>query len=294
VWNTWRSSLLGELFRKTQALLSREGWQTRDEKARLDLARLRAEEVLLQNSQLDQEEIHSWLQKLSERYLLTQSPNNVRRHFFLERSLARSGRPQLETRATSAGLWELTLACSDRPGVFVLLTGVLWANGINILSADIYTRSYGVALDVLLVDQIPDPLQPERIWDTLRKDLDRVLAGEISMDAFFRSKPPRTPVGRSKVVPREDRVHIDEEASDQCSVIEVYTWERPGVLHTISQVLFSFGLSIKLAKISTPGAQVVDVFYVTDEAGRKIEDEEVHERLTRAMLRALSRMDGQG
>ena len=294
VWNAWRSALLGELVRKVDALLSHEGWRSRDERARMDLARLRAEETLLGDGLLDSEEVREWLASLSTRYLLTQYPEDVRRHFFLERSLAGSGRPQLEARATSAGLWELTIACSDRPGLFVLLTGVLWANGINILSADIYTRSYGVALDILLVDQIPDPLQPERIWDTLRKDLDRVLAGEISMEAFFRRKPPRTPLGRSKVAPREDRVSIDEDASDECSVIEVYTWERPGVLYTISQVLYSFGLSIQLAKISTPGAQVVDVFYVTDKAGRKIGDEGVHERLTRAMLSSLSPMNATG
>jgi len=293
VWNTWRSSLLGELFHKTKALLSREGWQTRDEKARLDLARLGIEEALLRDNTLSREEVDPWLASLSARYLLTRSPEDVRRHFFLERQLYTSGKPQIEARATSAGLWEIILACSDQPGLFVFLTGVLWANGINILSADIYTRSYGVALDILLVDQIPDPLLPEKIWDTLQRDLTRVLEGETSLDAFFRHKPPKKPVGRTRVVPREDSVHIDEEASDQYSVIEVYTWERPGVLHVISQVLYNFGLSIQLAKIATPGAQVVDVFYVTDETGDKIRDEEVHERLTNAMLSALHRMDGQ-
>jgi [protein-PII] uridylyltransferase len=294
VWNTWRGALLGELFHKTRALLSREAWQTRDEKARLDLARLRAQEALLRDNRLRREEVEPWLASLSSRYLLTRSPEDVRRHFFLERQMYASGGAQIEARATSAGLWEIVLACSDRPGLFVLLTGVLWANGINILSADIYTRSYGVALDVLLVDQIPDPLQPERIWDTLQRDLAEVLEGETSLDAFFRRKPPKKPVGRSKVVPKEDSVHIDEEASDQYSVIEVYTWERPGVLHTISRVLYSFGLSIQLAKIATPGAQVVDVFYVTNEAGGKIRDEEVRERLSSAMLNALYRMDGKG
>jgi [protein-PII] uridylyltransferase len=294
VWNTWRGALLGELFHKTRALLSREAWQTRDEKARLDLARLRAQEALLRDNRLRREEVEPWLASLSSRYLLTRSPEDVRRHFFLERQMYASGGAQIEARATSAGLWEIVLACSDRPGLFVLLTGVLWANGINILSADIYTRSYGVALDVLLVDQIPDPLQPERIWDTLQRDLAEVLEGETSLDAFFRRKPPKKPVGRSKVVPKEDSVHIDEEASDQYSVIEVYTWERPGVLHTISRVLYSFGLSIQLAKIATPGAQVVDVFYVTNEAGGKIRDEEVRERLSSAMLKALYRMDGKG
>jgi hypothetical protein len=38
----------------------------------------------------------------------------------------------------------------------------------------------------------------------------------------------------------------------------------------------------------------VDVFYVTNEAGGKIRDEEVRERLSSAMLKALYRMDGKG
>ena len=90
------------------------------------------------------------------------------------------------------------------------------------------------------------------------------------------------------MVRKEDKVVIDEHASDFYTVIEVYTWERPGVLHTISKVLHSFDLSIKVAKITTPGAQVVDVFYVTDSLGEKIVDPEQHARLEEALLQALT------
>jgi [protein-PII] uridylyltransferase len=88
-------------------------------------------------------------------------------------------------------------------------------------------------------------------------------------------------------VRKQDRVYIDEQASDFYTVVEVYTWERPGVLHTISKALHSLQLNIQLAKISTPGAQVLDVFYVTDRDGNKLLDPEQHYHLNQILLKAL-------
>ncbi len=291
IWNSWRKALVQELFRKIDNLIRREGEGSGAEQARLEEVQDRARDALGEDG-ISEREAHSWLETLSVRYLLNREPEEVRRHFRLERELTRTGLPQLQSRLTSNGLWEITLACWDRPGLFVLLTGMLWANGINVLSADLYTRDYGVALDILVVDQIPDPLQPERILGTLRRDLEQVLTGQVTLESMLHWKQPRAPVGqRTKIVPRKDRVHIDEEASDFYTVIEVYTWDRPGLLYTISHVLFRFSLTIQMAKIATPGAQVVDVFYVTDETGEKIGDPEVHSSLREAMLQALSQKE---
>jgi [protein-PII] uridylyltransferase len=92
-----------------------------------------------------------------------------------------------------------------------------------------------------------------------------------------------------KCLPRkEDRVVIDEEASDFYTIIEVYTWDRPGVLHAITNTLYELSISIQLAKISTPGAQVADVFYVTDLAGEKLADPELHEKVRKSLLECLA------
>jgi [protein-PII] uridylyltransferase len=57
-------------------------------------------------------------------------------------------------------------------------------------------------------------------------------------------------------------------------VLDVYTQDRVGVLFAITNTLFHLGLSIHLAKIGTNVDQVLDVFYVTDVAGKKILDAE--------------------
>jgi len=87
---------------------------------------------------------------------------------------------------------------------------------------------------------------------------------------------------------KDDRVIIDEEASDFYTLIEVYTWDRQGVLHSITNSLFGLGINIQLAKISTPGAQVVDIFYVTDLSGEKLMSCERHEEVRARLLECLS------
>jgi len=67
----------------------------------------------------------------------------------------------------------------------------------------------------------------------------------------------------------ETQVSIDDRGSQRHGIIEVITRDRPGVLYALANALHELRLSISLAKINTEGTRVADVFYVTDEAGRK-------------------------
>ena len=60
-------------------------------------------------------------------------------------------------------------------------------------------------------------------------------------------------------------INIDNEVSDDFTIVEIFTDDRIGVLFTITHSLHRLGLSIHVAKISTNVDQVADVFYVTDE-----------------------------
>ncbi|MCF8038803.1 MAG: [protein-PII] uridylyltransferase [Desulfohalobiaceae bacterium] len=284
VWNTWRRSLINELFFKVENLLNNRQWQENDLTNRIAACREYLQKHLADRSEL--EEVLAWLEGLSFRYLLARQPEEFYRHYQLEKKL-REQTLVLDVRSLPGQMWEATFICNDRPLLFDLLTGVFWAYGVNILSADIYTRGYGVAVDILIVDQIPDPLHPEKLWDKIRKDLALILTGEKQLETLLaKSRPDRIGLSNPLMV-KEDKVVIDEQASDFYTVIEVYTWERTGVLHTISKVLHRFDLSIQLAKISTPGAQVVDVFYVTAVHGGKILDQKTHSRLETELLSAL-------
>ena len=82
-------------------------------------------------------------------------------------------------------------------------------------------------------------------------------------------------------------VEIDNHVSRDFTVLDVYTGDRVGVLFTITNCLYHLWLEIHLAKINTMVDQVLDVFYVTDPEGRKIEDPERLETIRRELARVL-------
>ena len=77
---------------------------------------------------------------------------------------------------------------------------------------------------------------------------------------------------------------VDNRASDEYTVIDVYAQDRLGLLHRLAQALFELGLEIHLAKITTNVDQVLDVFYVTEaEGGKSGREEEIRDKLVAAL-----------
>jgi [protein-PII] uridylyltransferase len=75
----------------------------------------------------------------------------------------------------------------------------------------------------------------------------------------------------SRPAPRfATRVEIDNEVSEDYTVIDIYTHDKVGLLYLISSTLTRLGLYIGVSKISTKVDQVADVFYVRDIFGHKI------------------------
>ena len=106
-----------------------------------------------------------------------------------------------------------------------------------------------------------------------------VLRGEVSIESLMHrhhrmsfGKP--FPVGRH---PTE--VLIDNETSDQYTIIDVFADDRQGLLYVLAKTLFSLELSIHAARIATRLDQIVDVFYVTGQEGSKIESAQVCENI---------------
>ena len=85
------------------------------------------------------------------------------------------------------------------------------------------------------------------------------------------------------------RVRTDNSTSERFTIIDIFASDRAGLLYTIARTIFELGLSVSLAKIGTYLDQVVDVFYVTDQAGRKIEDEARLEQIRGRLLEAIAK-----
>jgi [protein-PII] uridylyltransferase len=167
----------------------------------------------------------------------------------------------------------VVICSQDRPGLFASITGVLTALNLDILNARIFTASDGRILDVFRISHHgrSELVMADQKWSKFRSTLEGVLDGKIDVAKLVESAKPS--LFLQKHAPKVSTVvNIDNEVSDDFTIIEVFTEDRIGVLFTITYGLHRLGLSIHVAKISTNVDQVADVFYVTDEAGDKLHD----------------------
>ena len=74
-------------------------------------------------------------------------------------------------------------------------------------------------------------------------------------------------------------------------MLEVNGRDRPGLLHDVTAAISEQGLQIASAHVTTYGVRAVDVFYVKDVFGLKVENERKLRQLREALLLALNNPD---
>jgi len=290
IWNEWKASLLWELYERTRRELEAHPGSGRQAPGRAERDEAKAE--LVREFPTGDVERHFAL--LPERYLRATDAARLASHYRLVS--ARGGRPaafEWADRGDGRGS-ELTVTARDRPGLFALVAGTLAVRGIDILGADLFAREDGIVLDTLRVAEVPGqrPLRPERRVRLEAALLD-ALAGRVDVaDAFEKwhaqsGRRSRRPGGRAARAPS---VRFDQEASALATVVAVKAPDEPGLAYSLAHTLAELGLDITSARIATAKALALDVFYVRDAQGRKL-DPDTLPGVEQALLAALGARD---
>jgi [protein-PII] uridylyltransferase len=284
VWNGWKASLLRELYHRTSGVMS-GGLLSTERDQRIASAQ-EAVRALLRD--FTTEEIAAYEARGYASYWVSFEPEELARHARLMREAEARGQPlTVETRVDpKASVTEVTVYTGDHPGLFSQIAGALALAGANIVDAKILTMSNGMALDTFLVQDAEGGAfdRPEKLAK-LAVIFERVLRGERNLQIEL-AKPRRYP-GRTRTMRVSPRVLIDNAASATHTVIEVNGRDRPGILFELTRALTQLNLQINSAKISTYGEKVVDVFYVKDLFGHKVDHEQrlqdIRARLTEVL-----------
>lgn len=292
-WNEWKARLLRELYEKTLAVLA--GGERRPEPGIAEAA-ARGEAARALAGRAPQEEIDAFVEAMPPRYFLTEPPSSAPTHLRMLRR-GRGGpmasylrcRPHL-------GHCELTLTAPDRPGLLATIAGVLASHRIDIQHAEVFSTPAeprmgwiaGRALDVFEVRGPEGGVVERERWIAARADLRRVLAGEEPL-ADLMARRLRASTLPSRPLPAlKTKVVIDNVSARNHTVIDVFTADRVGLLHTLAKTLFDLGLTVDLARISTEGHRALDAFYVRTSSGHRLEGEEAN-RVVDAIHQALAR-----
>ena len=77
------------------------------------------------------------------------------------------------------------------------------------------------------------------------------------------------------------------QSSNRFTVIEINGLDRIGLLYDLTEALYKLNLNIASAHVTTFGEKAVDVFYVTDLTGAKIENTTRHKQIESALSNIL-------
>jgi [protein-PII] uridylyltransferase len=287
VWTAWKSALLFELYQRTRAYLVRQtddiAPSNEELRSRLRPAILRALGDVDATVSLDR-----FLDSMPTRYLATTPAEQIAQHIRLTQ-------PQLlvplilyTEQDMAAACTQVTICTEGRRGVFSLIAGTLSRHSLNILGAQIYTSSTGLAIDTLQVETLEGtPMTDAHVWQQIEADLKAGLVGERQVEgvANLRRYPTRNRQFQTFV--QQPDVVIDNTSSDTHTIVEVKAQDSLGLLYKLTRSLYEQGFDIALAKISTEANRAIDVFYITDADDGKILDETVQEQLQQHLIAAL-------
>jgi [protein-PII] uridylyltransferase len=272
-WTSWKNTLLMELFLKTSHFFERDA---------VTGPFLKGEEMIQKlKASVPSEKFSEVEEHLTERYLSSCSFEDIAHH--IEMALALEKKALLvEWEIENEVQAKVTICTKDRYGLFAKIAGSMFLNRLNILEAQIHTWGNGVALDIFRVEDATSEL--ERRLQQFQMDLGEILSGAVALKLLFSQRREMNSI-HQKVMPGVPaEVKVDNQDSDFYTIIEVTGEDRLGILYEVTQALTDHGCNISFARISTLGNRIVDVFYVQDEWGEKVEAKQKVDNLKQTLL----------
>jgi len=281
-WNSWKDQLLANLFEAAEEVL-RLGHKQQGRKEQV--AAVQEELAGALDWPADQAASHA--ARLADSYWLAEPPHvlagNARFVAGVDR-LPASGPVELVDQP-DRGATLVTVYAQDEPGLFYRIAGAISLSGGNIIDARIHTTSDGMALDNILVQDttgaaFSDPRRLDRLADAVRA----AVAGQEPLTDRLEARA--LPLVRAEAFRIAPAVFVDNKASSRYTVVEVNARDRAALLSGLAKAITLSGATIRSAHIATYGERAVDVFYLTDPEGGKIEQAAAIEALRERLLAA--------
>src|SRR6201996_3543915 len=281
VWNGWKAQLIRTLYYETEPVLT--GGFSEVNRAKRILAS--QGEFRAHFPELPEAELQRHIDRLYPAYCLkVDLPHKLAHARFVRDSETAGKRLATSVGFDGArGVTELTVFAPDHPWLLSIIAGACAMAGANIVDAQIFTTTDGLALDTISLSREFERDEDEarrgaRIGDAIEK----TVRGQIRLPEVVAKRAP--PKGRLKAFAIEPEISINNQWSNRYTVVEVTGLDRPGLLYELTTTLSKLNLNIASAHVATFGERVVDVFYVTDLLGAKISSPTRHAAIKSALI----------
>jgi len=274
-WNEWRSELVSRLYFKTYKYFTKRLYEDIDYTAEYREKINSIIEKVINKSEgtLTREQVVEFFDTLPERYITGTLASRIYTHYKLLREMKGKTVTSSVIHNSKVGYSDFLVCFEGRIGSFSKTCGVLTSKGIQILGAEIYTNSEGVAVDTLQCsDREGKAAEDDELWMEIEEDLALVLEGKKNVEEMVERQRKYIMRKRYGAISVPTEIKINNEESNSYTIIEVHAQDRIGLLYDVTRILAELRLDINLAKIVTEGNQAIQIFYLTDEEHKKIRE----------------------
>ncbi len=277
LWNSWRASLLRQLYVNTKRALSRGLDNPIDRAKAIAIKQQDALELLPFNPIV----VTGLWQEFGEDYFIQHGSPDIVWHTraILEHTDLSTPLVMVQdhSRQQTLGGSHIFIYTQTRHQQFAAAATMLEQLGLNIMAASINTSANDFNLTsyiVLEANGHPIGDNPQRIAD-IERALTKALQTPEQFSVATEHRTPR----RLKHFNMPTEVLIYSDKTQPYTVLEVITPDRPGILARIGRLLLDHNIVLQKAKIATLGERVEDVFFITTEQSTPITDESLCRKL---------------
>ncbi|MGH8559363.1 MAG: [protein-PII] uridylyltransferase [Methylococcales bacterium] len=285
MWNSWKDSLLKDLYIATQKTLHRGLHDTVNQTIRIRTSRQEARSILrrlgLLNSTID-----SVWRNFSDDYFLRYSTDEAVWHTIAISASDPDELPLVLLRPQSQrGSVEILLYAMDQDHLFSRSTAIIDQLGLTILDARIVTTRNGRVINSYLVlEQSGDAIRDIYREHQICRDLQQRLStpGPISINGG------RRVARQARYFPIAPRIVFENEPGNPNTLLELTAADQPGLLSKIGQVFDRFNIRVHQAKIITIGNRAEDVFYISDKNNQPIDSDSLRTEIRETVIGMIS------
>ena len=284
-WNDWTENLIKDLFLKTMGII--KTGELASKKTQRLVEKKKKDVLALLRERQREERVNTQLDSMSQRYLLYVPARNIVDHINLYRNLKTRDFIWQITKESNSEIRTVSICGKDKPGFFSKIAGIFFLNHIDIVASQAYSLGDSHILDIFKVNPPRDLIFEKEKWKKAEKDLTQALDDDHFLDNALDKIPDTLAVSAGKR-PETSQVRIDNKTSSFFTIIEVLTYDFPGLLFSVTNALYRNGLNVNVAMVGGKVDQVIDIFYVKDINGdQKIESKEKLEQIKISIMNSL-------